>query len=93
MDLLFKEIKNFLVGNMDSEGQIGRNAIQLISFINDLESAGDIVEKNLIVLGQKKDALKLEFSKEGWEEILDLHGMVVETVSLSLSCFQLLVGF
>lgn len=89
VDLLFREIKTFLVKSPDRDGHLDRQVFELLSFVTDIENAADIVDKNLIELSEKKNRLKVEFSEEGWKEIKEVHGLVLDLISQSLSCFQL----
>jgi phosphate:Na+ symporter len=89
VDLLFREIKAFLVRSCDKEGHLAPHVFELLSFVTDLESAADIVDKNLVDSAEKKNRLKVEFSSEGWKEIKEVHNLVVDLITLSMSCFQL----
>ncbi|MBT4760981.1 MAG: Na/Pi cotransporter family protein [Bdellovibrionaceae bacterium] len=91
VDLLNKEIHLFLASYMDEVdgGGVNKQMMRMLSFASDLESAADVIDNNLMPLSQKKHALKLEFSHEGWEELYQLHGIVSQLAAMSLSCFQL----
>jgi phosphate:Na+ symporter len=89
VDLLFREIKAFLVRAPDKDGHLNRQVFELLSFVTDLESAADIVEKNILELAEKKNRLKVEFSEVGWTEIKEVHLLVLDLITQSLSCFQL----
>jgi phosphate:Na+ symporter len=89
VDALHEAIKLYLTklsgrGLDDGDSQ---RCIELITFTTNLEHIGDIIDKNLLELGQKKVKHKLEFSKEGWRELAQLHARVVEQMQLSLSVF------
>lgn len=88
VDLLNREIKLFLVHHDESKG-LARNVVHMIDFVTDMESAADVIDKGLLELAKKKQALKLEFSQQGWEEICAFHKMVVEIATLSLSAAHL----
>jgi phosphate:Na+ symporter len=89
VDLLHREIKMYLVRFTDNSGHLGKPIFNLISFVGDLESVADVVDKGLMDLARKKQALKLEFSEQGWEELNLFHCEVLELVSMGLSCFHL----
>jgi phosphate:Na+ symporter len=89
VDLLFREIKTFLVRAPEKEGPINQQVFELLSFVTDLEGAADIVEKSIVDLAEKKNRLKVEFSEAGWGEIKEVHQLVLDLISQSLSCFQL----
>lgn len=89
VDLLYREIKSYLLRFSDGSGHFDKRAVELLSFITDIEAAADMVDKNLIDLSEKKNNLKLEFSRQGWMEIREIHKITVEIVSLSISAYQL----
>jgi len=89
VDLLNREINLFLVRHMEETDSISqKRMLRIIYFGADLESAADTIDNNILELGRKKHALKLNFSSEGWEEIQKLHAEVVKVAELSISCFQ-----
>jgi phosphate:Na+ symporter len=88
VDILFREIKAFLVRFSDESGHLNAQVLELLAFITDLENAADIVDKNLVELSEKKQALQLEFSHQGWIELQELHRTVCETLTAALSCVQ-----
>ncbi|MBI2500179.1 MAG: Na/Pi cotransporter family protein [Deltaproteobacteria bacterium] len=52
---------------------------------SDFEEIGDIINKNILELAQKKIHKGRVFSGEGWKEIQDLHSKVLENFQLALS--------
>lgn len=89
VDLLNREINLFLVRHMEDSNLVTQQRIKrLIDFTTDLESAGDVVDNNILDLVRKKHSLKLEFSPEGWKDIQDFHAQVVQVAETSISCFQ-----
>ncbi len=60
----------------------------LMSIVNDIESVGDIIEKNMIPLIAKKSVLKTDFSKEGKEELDIFHIKVSKQVSRFKDAFS-----
>lgn len=88
VDILQSEIKAFLVRLGDNDG-LNSKIVYTISFVSDLESAADVIEKSILDYGVKAAALNLNFSDEGWKEILHLHAMVYELGVKSMTCFQL----
>jgi phosphate:Na+ symporter len=55
---------------------------------NDIESIGDILEKNMLPLIAKKSALKTDFSNEGREEIEIFHTKVCKQISRLKDAFS-----
>ncbi|MCL5775650.1 Na/Pi cotransporter family protein [Limibaculum sp. FT325] len=64
-----------------------REAFDLILFTTNLEHVGDIIDKNLLALAQKKQRLQLAFSPEGWRELQRMHNTAVEQMRLSVAVF------
>ena len=65
----------------------GRRWTEIISLTINLEHVGDIVERIMIDLRDKKIAHRLSFSEAGNEEIVELHGKLVSNLRLGLSVF------
>jgi phosphate:Na+ symporter len=61
--------------------------MEILSVVSNLESIGDVIDKNLMELAKKKVKKEVEFSKQGWDEIQDFHAKVVENLELALSAF------
>ncbi|MBX9765914.1 MAG: Na/Pi cotransporter family protein [Bdellovibrionales bacterium] len=89
VDLLHREIKMFLIRTCGSGPNVPPHVFQLISFVADLEAVGDVVDKHLIPLAEKKNVLKLDFSDEGWAELCAMHKQIVEFSKVALSSFHL----
>jgi phosphate:Na+ symporter len=53
-----------------------------------LEHIGDIIDKSLLELAEKKSRLQLRFSREGWAEIAALHAHVVDNLQMALGVFM-----
>lgn len=88
VDFLFREIKMFLL-EQDSQGDSGVNNsyMEIIVFAGDLERAADAVDNNILELARKKNALKLEFSEEGQNDINLLHKEVVAEATIAINEF------
>ena len=89
VDLLFRELRKYLVDFTHRPDHFGQDSFELISMIADLESAADIVDKNISRLAEKKNYLKVEFSPQGWDEIQKFHQRVLELLTLAETGFQL----
>ncbi len=61
--------------------------ITLINFAVNLESAGDVIAKNLLQLAENKNRECLTFSPQGWEELIELHKQVITNMHLSFNTF------
>ncbi len=60
-------------------------SMELSSVAINLESAGDVISKNLLRMAQKISDKGLQFSPEGWKELCDFHDRVLSNVQLSLN--------
>jgi phosphate:Na+ symporter len=87
IDRLEEDIKQYvvMVGEHElTEEQSERSSALLFTVVN-LEEIGDVIEKELMELADKKIRGHYRFSDQGWAEIVDLHGKVVENLELALS--------
>ena len=68
------------------EKESGRCA-EIMSFNTNLEHIGDIIDKNLLELASKKVKYDLQFSEDGLQDIVTLHGRVEENLQLAMNVF------
>ena len=89
VDLLNNEIKSYItrLSEQSLNTEESRREIALLSFANELESAGDIIDKNLIELAKKKISLRVAFSKDGWVELEQFFQKVLENFEIAISAF------
>ena len=92
VDLLNNEIKAYIVklAEQDRGGLTNaesRREIALLGFANELESIGDIIEKNLIELVEKKIKLHVEFSAEGRLELDKFFQEVLANFEMAVAAF------
>ena len=66
----------------------GHRAMEIIAFSINLEHIGDIIDKNLMELAQKKIKRKLAFSKQGATELETFHLEVMSNLKLAFSVFM-----
>ena len=89
VDYLYRETKMFLVDHANKNtAAVNQNIMNMIMFLSDLERAADSIDINLITLAAKKNALKLEFSREGWDEIKQMHAQVVRVASMAINAYN-----
>ncbi len=87
IDRLEEDIKQYLIklsGRSLTEEQSDRETALLFIIVN-LEEIGDVIEKDLLELAEKKIRGHHLFSEQGWAEIKDLHAKVVENLELAMS--------
>jgi phosphate:Na+ symporter len=90
IDFLEKKISDYLF-------QVARESVSkddqhriysMISIVKDLESIGDLIERNFLNLLGKKKALNIDFSAEGREELEIYHSKAVSQISLLKEAFD-----
>jgi phosphate:Na+ symporter len=89
VDDLYTAIKLYLT-------QVSRGALaekesrrwaDIMSLTINLEHVGDIIDKNLMELAEKKIRKRLSFSEAGQAEIADMHARVLANLQLALNVF------
>jgi phosphate:Na+ symporter len=90
VDRLHEAIKLFVtdVSREPLSAQDSRRAAEILSFTTNLEHIGDIVDKSLLELADKKIRHQLRFSDEGWSEIQALHSRVLNNLQMALGVFM-----
>ncbi len=89
VDRLYTAVKLYLtkVSREALEERDSRRWTEIISLTINLEHVGDILERILVDLRDKKIAHKLSFSEAGMTEISELHKRLVANLRLGLSVF------
>ncbi|WP_413581311.1 Na/Pi cotransporter family protein [Bdellovibrio sp. HCB288] len=89
VDFLYRETKMFLLDHANkSSTVVHQNIMNMIMFLSDAERAADAIDINILALAIKKNALKLEFSGEGWAEIREMHEQVVKVSAMAINAYQ-----
>jgi phosphate:Na+ symporter len=88
-DRLHEAIKLYLVkltrGSLEESE--GRRAMEIMAFSVNLEHIGDIIDKNLMELANKKIKRHLRFSAEGQRELEELHRITIDNLKVAFSIF------
>ncbi len=89
VDELYTDIKYYLtkISREALSESEGRRWTDIISFTINMEQIGDIVERILIDIEDKKINPGREFSDAGMTEISDLHARLVDNLRLGMSVF------
>jgi len=89
VDELYRDIKYYLtkISREALSDNEGRRWTDIISFTINMEQIGDIVERILIDIEDKKINPGREFSEAGMAEIQDLHSRLVGNLRLGMSVF------
>lgn len=83
IDYLQKKVTSYLlkIGRQELSEKQSREVFSLISIVRDLEAIGDVIHRDMLPLIAKKRALKIDFSKEGHEEIMLYHSKIYKQLS------------
>ena len=89
VDRLYTAVKLYLtqISREDLDEKDSRRWAEIISLTINLEHVGDIMERIMQDLRDKKIALRLSFSEAGMREITELHEKLVVNLRLGLSVF------
>jgi phosphate:Na+ symporter len=89
IDRIYSAIKRYLaqVSREALEANEARRWTEIIQFTINLEHIGDIVERLLLDIAQRKIQHKLSFSGAGMSEIGDLHARLTSNLQLAVAVF------
>lgn len=89
LDALNQSIKLYAakVSQEALEPKEGLLTVKVLGFSTNLEHAGDIIDKGLMVMAEKKIRNQTNFSEEGMKEIENIHYLVLESVRLAQTVF------
>ncbi|MEM5341887.1 Na/Pi cotransporter family protein [Paraburkholderia azotifigens] len=89
VDHLYAEVKAYLarVSREQLDDADSRRWTDIIALTINLEHAGDIIERIVTDIEEKKIAHRLAFSEEGLAELDDLHTRLVGNLQLGMSVF------
>jgi phosphate:Na+ symporter len=89
VDTLDRDIKHYLtkLSQQSLTGEQSKREIGILSFVNNLENIGDIVDRNLMELAKKKLSKGVHFSEQGMQEIALLHKKVLGNLELAIAAF------
>lgn len=88
-DLLARELNLYLAQQLDQAPEgLRKQMLRLMFFVTDLEAAADVVDNQLIELAQKKHHVKVNFSDDGWKDLEEISGAVLQISQMSVACFQ-----
>jgi len=89
VDRLHEAIKLYIVkltrGSLDERD--ARRAMEIMSFVINMEHIGDIIDKNLMELATKRIKHGLRFSEQGIAELQTIHARVLGDMRLAFGIF------
>src|SRR5439155_10895966 len=89
VDDLYTAIKLYLtqISREALDDKEGRRWADIVSFTINMEQVGDIIERVITDLEEKKIEKQRNFSEAGMQEIVDLHGRLLANLRLGMSVF------
>jgi phosphate:Na+ symporter len=89
VDDLYTAIKLYLtqISREALDDKEGRRWADIVSFTINMEQVGDIIERIITDLEEKKIEKGRSFSEAGMQEICDLHGRLIANLRLGMSVF------
>jgi len=89
VDKIYKSIKNYMarLSQTSFDPEEAHRYIQILTFSTNLEHAGDVIDKSLMMMAEKKAIAQNSFSPEGLKEIEHIHNLVLESVRLAQTVF------
>jgi len=90
INFLEKELSNYLtnIAHASITEEQAKEIFGMISIVKDMESMGDIINRNMIPLITRKKTLCYDFSTEGKEELLIYHSKVSKQISRLQQAFK-----
>lgn len=87
IDTAHREIKLYLarLAAQDLDADAARRTQELLGACIALEQAGDVASGNLLAHVKRKHDRGLSFSPEGWQELVDLHSLLVADSRLAFN--------
>jgi phosphate:Na+ symporter len=89
VDSLDRDIKHYLtkLSQQSLTEEQSKREIAILSFVNNMENIGDIVDRNLMELAKKRLSKGVDFSEAGLQEITSLHKHVLQNFELAIAAF------
>ncbi|MBL8639452.1 MAG: Na/Pi cotransporter family protein [Alphaproteobacteria bacterium] len=89
IDSLYKALKTYLVRitGETMNDQEGKRHFQILTFATNIEHVGDIIDKNLLALAEKRIKENVNFSTAGKLELDHLFQLVLDSVRLAQTVF------
>ncbi len=89
VDILNREIKRYLtqlsLSNLSHDQS--QREMALITFTVNLEHIADIIEADLMGKARKRLLKGVEFTPQGWQDIVEFHQLVVKNFNMALGAF------
>ncbi|MBI1368111.1 MAG: hypothetical protein GC162_05595 [Planctomycetes bacterium] len=89
VDMLDEVIKTYLtrVVGLENDPEEAAEQMRQLRYVAELETIGDITDKNLCELVEKKIQLNVQFSREGMADLDDFFNKVMENIQIAETAF------
>ncbi|MBL8877424.1 MAG: Na/Pi cotransporter family protein [Phycisphaerae bacterium] len=89
VDRLDRQIKKYLTTTMGDglPAELDKARDRQLRFLTDLETIGDVIDRNLLSAAIKKSKKGVRFSEEGWEELKEYFRGTTATLELASAVF------
>jgi len=89
VDLLDEQIKQYLtrIAGHDADRDEAAEQMRQLRYVAELETIGDLIDKNLCELVLKKIELGVDFSEDGWAELDDFYTKVSQNMQIAETAF------
>lgn len=89
VDRLNREIKRFLTRQVadDLPPELERGRARQLRFLSDLETVGDVIDRNLVEVATKRLRKGVRFSEEGWQDLKSFYEATRATLELAAAVF------
>lgn len=89
VDRLHEAVKLYVVKvtQQSLDDRQSHRAMEIMGMAINLEHIGDIIEKNLVELANKKIKRQLQFSKDGADDLLEFQSIVRDNLRLAMTVF------
>lgn len=90
VDRLDRQIKRFLTQQIapDLPSELDKDRDKQLRFLTDLETIGDVIDRNIVGTAVKKTRKGVRFSEAGWEEIKSYFRGTQATLELASAVFM-----
>ncbi len=89
VDVLHDEVKLYLSRLMQNPlgARQGAQVMDLILFAINLENVGDIIDRGILAMAEKKRRLEVSFTEDGWDDIVAVHSRTLHQMRLAMTVF------
>lgn len=89
VDRIYGAIKSYMakVSQEFMDPKDAQRYVQILTFSTNIEHVGDVIDKNLLPMLQKKIRNQYNFSPAGFKELEHIHKLVLESIQLAQSLF------